>query len=1330
MMDPTFAGEALSKQNDALKLLEDNMEVNIKEALQAFINNKDSNIVLDELLKEDMFFDTEEIDDLIQKGIMPSAFFDSKTHKRLEGDRLKQAQKIVASRIKNLTGKTIISTEKAFVSRIKSGKDKRKVVGLAQKFGGKEDGKGKRKLDVPTSISEFIETLLQSRYLSSTEREILRKLKQSGLTKGNVVLTDSHDAPIGISENGDVMIDVRFSAHDYEGGNTPFEYLAISALLQSHYAEKLKTDENLKEEVTSLMTQARDAYFERNKEEWESKEDLDVLGFFSDPVQFLSESLNNLTFQNFLADVEDSTETGRVSIWKTFTNHLKLILKKLDFSGTVLNRALALSQLALTEEKIEKITNAEPLSEEEMESGAVDKVEDEEVKKPEVSPVSQAESKEGLELKIDELKAKKKELQDTKDATSRIKFTIKRTLKTEISEVNDEIEKLEFEYREKYIDNESDKPLVQPKAGKESTENVDISSDGTISVNQDTLFKDMNPSLQEALADHYLRNDKEANFIGPMPERLSDRAKEGKVDGIYSSVKQLSFADIKAIEGLLGKMVYLDILSEHNNNNGKPKIEDIEEVEEVEKSDREKYPWLRKVRRMSDLARFIPRIEEVYTDAELSSQVNRMNTRDTIKLFKEWIDEQKKEVAKRVAELPVTEAEEESTEVRNNRIAGIIMPQFLGGITVMPENALTGEGDFEYFEANQEEIVALAEALAVELVGSESESEAEEEYEFTEEWMKESFPGIADVLTERQISNRLKKIQSQTSKEGILDVITQLMRDVAKAKTKKSTDTKGELEAKRKQAYANFQLITPGSKLYRNEKDNKGVSINEENSVLIKELLPQIFYLPKEQFVAKVLEYISNSKNIASSINNSAFSLNYKNDSELLDAIIRKKKELIKNKTLSSFTLVALNNYLDKIKSPYTIKKSKGDYGVVKRSGVLAKSKKGETIDDRFWSDNIYSLDQAKFRVYKWFSDKDSNGRRNSVHPDMVVDSHKKSFVSKNAKKLRTDEIAHLFDQNWDDLKRLDINGTNIVEEMLDGFDSLSEMRAYFVETMRSEDKSIQDDMDAEEAKFRREEEIANGRIQESILDLNEFEGSDTYKILSGMFSGNRSDLNEADKKLYDEYYTEQESFDTILNNRSKNKTDVEKASEELASSLFEGSVDQSNATAIQNILARVQPGKASLVEIIASNNYINDNRTLTSEQRSRVRKALEVAILNPKYYGDVIVNKDGELLQIQESTGNKVVTQFDNRRENQTQTASEFIDSVVEVYEDGSVFKKVDIDTNIDNEGFGDLQVGYSEIFGNLAESMSDISKLSSTLSEKQLNDDILEVISKCKKQ
>ena len=1340
MMDPTFAGEALSKQNEALKLLEDNMEVHIKESLQAFIDNKDANIVLDELLKENMFFNNDEVDDLIKKGIMPSAFFDSKTHERLKGDKLRQAQEIVANRIKNLTGKTIISTEKAFVSRNKNPKDKRRVVGLAQKFGGKEDGKGRRKLDVPTSISEFIDTLLQSRYLTSTEKEILYKLKQSGLTKGNVILTDSNDAPIGISENGDVIIDVRFSAHDYEGGNTPFEYLAISALLQSHYAEKLKTDENLKEEVTSLMIQARDAYFERNKEDWETKEDLDVLGFFSDPVQFLSESLNNLTFQNFLADVEDATETGRVSVWKTFTNKLKLILKKLDFSGTILNRALALSQLALKEENIEKLTNSKPLSEEEMESGTVDKTEDEEVKKPEVSPVSQAESKEGLELKIDELKAKKKELQDAKDATPRIKFTIKRTLKTEILEINDEIKKLEFEYKEKYIDNESDKPLVEPSPGKGSTKSVDSSSDGTVSVNERTLFKDMNPSLQEALADHYLRNDKEANFIGPMPEKLSDRAEEGKVDGVYSAVKQLSFADIKAIEGLLGKLTYLDIIAEHNKNNGKPKIEDVEDVEEVEKSDREKYPWLKKVRTMSDLARFIPRIEEVYTDAELSSQVNRMNTRDTIKLFKEWIDEQRKEVAKRVAELPVAEAEEESTEMRNNRIAGIIMPQFLGSFTVMPNIALNKE-DFEYFKANEEEIVALAESLAMDLVDSESDSEVEEEYEFTEEWMKESFPGIADVFTERQMANRLKKIQAQTNKEDLLDVIKKILRDVAKSKVKKASGTKAELEAKRKQAYANFQLITPGSKLYKNEKDKKGITINKDNSALIKELLPKIFYLPKEQFEAKVLEYISNSKNIASSIKNSAFSLNYENDTELWAAIIRKKNELIKNKTLSSFTLVALNNYLDKIKSPYTIKKLKGDYLVVKRSGVLAKSKKGETIDDRFWSDYIYTLDQARFRVYKWLSTKGSDGKYNKVNPSALSnpsEAELKTFVSSKSQNMSADGIADsagtkrdgIFDNDeLAAISRLDSEGMNIVLEMIDDFNSLSEMRGYFVKQMKSEDKSMQDDMDAEEANFRREEEIANARIQQSILDLNEFEGSDTYKILSGVFSGSRSDLNDSDKKLYDEYYTEQDSFDTILNNRSKNKTYVEKASEEFASSLFEDSVDQSNSTTVNNILARVKPGKATLVEIIAANNYIKDNITLSNSQISRVRKALEIAILSPNYYGEVVVNKDGELLQIQDFPGNKVVTQFDNRRENKTQTASEFIDSVAEVLEDGTIFKKLDIDTNIDNEGFEDLQVGYSEIFGNLAESMAEISNMSNTLSEKQLNEDILEVISKCKK-
>ena len=195
------------------------------------------------------------------------------------------------------------------------------------------------------------------------------------------------------------------------------------------------------------------------------------LKYFKDPIYFLSESLNNRAFQQFLINVQNTDDFENIkaeSLWKSFSNDLRETLgKDLDFDGSLLTRAVSLSQLALTDEDIDITLKDTPQTTE-----AEDKKAD--IEKP-TQQTSKDEDKKaektsddsttiGSEIKSLEDKITEIENQDNK----RFKKSPVKALKVKLRALKDKLKKSK---------EDSKKPIV-PTVGTVTTPQVD--DDGNV----------------------------------------------------------------------------------------------------------------------------------------------------------------------------------------------------------------------------------------------------------------------------------------------------------------------------------------------------------------------------------------------------------------------------------------------------------------------------------------------------------------------------------------------------------------------------------------------------------------------------------------------------------------------------------------------------------------------------------------------------------------------------------------------------------------------------------------------------------------------------------
>lgn len=310
LLDPTITSKVLADIKNDYKKITENQENHILDSLKAFTDKALTEQALTELLEEDLFIDMNEIDDLLNKGIMPTNFYNAITREKASKEEIKKAQDILEKLYTTLTGKSI-NYKRAYAQREKIKTDDRTVEDLLEQL--------EVKLDQEIDINEVLEKLKISPFLVSTERVLLNYLVDQKL--GKIKFVAEAELPIEIKD-GVVIVDIRNSAFEYKEGTVPFETLVISASVQS-LTTTLLENENFKDNVEAVMANAKEAL----KDKIEDEE------LFSNPVLFMSEALNNLVFQKMLIQAEDVDNVDDTDLWSSLESSIKRILrvnKKLD----------------------------------------------------------------------------------------------------------------------------------------------------------------------------------------------------------------------------------------------------------------------------------------------------------------------------------------------------------------------------------------------------------------------------------------------------------------------------------------------------------------------------------------------------------------------------------------------------------------------------------------------------------------------------------------------------------------------------------------------------------------------------------------------------------------------------------------------------------------------------------------------------------------------------------------------------------------------------------------------------------------------------------------
>lgn len=346
LMNPTGSSNFIKGQEAMLQRLEDNKEEHISNALKAFEEKTVSSDMLNALYDAGLFFDLNDLDELIKNRIMPSEIFDVENNKEATPEQITEAQKIIGAYIKKLTGKSIVSAKTSLNKqgrKLKS--DKRTVSTIIRQYNLKLNK------EVKLSSKEgkrLLEKLMaaDNKFLTKMDREILDKLGEQDVS---IKFVTNGSLPVTITADGVIELDLRFTGRDFKNSVMSFENLMVTGLTQNKIAQQLKEDDDLWLATRHAMEQAKEAYIAKYSDA--RVEELDVFDY---PDLFLTEAMNDLAFQDFLADIDDNIQPASKSLWGTLTDSIKEIVEK-DFDKKLVGRVVNIAAKALDSSIVEEI---------------------------------------------------------------------------------------------------------------------------------------------------------------------------------------------------------------------------------------------------------------------------------------------------------------------------------------------------------------------------------------------------------------------------------------------------------------------------------------------------------------------------------------------------------------------------------------------------------------------------------------------------------------------------------------------------------------------------------------------------------------------------------------------------------------------------------------------------------------------------------------------------------------------------------------------------------------------------------------------------------------
>ncbi len=178
-IDPKFKTQFIEQHLNLYKTLDANKQAYLERALEAHYEKWASDLILNEMLKEGMFFgNTHQLADLLQKGIMPTDIYYIATKEPVSKEDYAKVVKIAEKVYKKLTGKSL---EKAGAepmsllqrSRKRRKNDKRSSKSILRQY------RGNKKKNKPQTLEELLSKLLEKPHLLSySDIELIQKLDE------------------------------------------------------------------------------------------------------------------------------------------------------------------------------------------------------------------------------------------------------------------------------------------------------------------------------------------------------------------------------------------------------------------------------------------------------------------------------------------------------------------------------------------------------------------------------------------------------------------------------------------------------------------------------------------------------------------------------------------------------------------------------------------------------------------------------------------------------------------------------------------------------------------------------------------------------------------------------------------------------------------------------------------------------------------------------------------------------------------------------------------------------------------------------------------------
>ena len=228
--------------------------------------------------------------------------------------------------------------------RTKDEADVRTYTSIAKQYGF-DPKADETKLD----LRDVLQKVIDSEWSDDRLKALAKENLELAIPGETITFKNDMAGSTGYNEVEQVIIDARYSAHEYKEGRAglPIEHHILHAELQRRTSKSLEdTEGSFYTEMAELHAEAEAAFGTMTEEQYKAlgMEGQSFLGLQSVP-DFVREVMTNAPFQNYLATVKTDVEIETSSVWKRFIDSLLkevgnfLGLGKAP-SGTVLNAAL------------------------------------------------------------------------------------------------------------------------------------------------------------------------------------------------------------------------------------------------------------------------------------------------------------------------------------------------------------------------------------------------------------------------------------------------------------------------------------------------------------------------------------------------------------------------------------------------------------------------------------------------------------------------------------------------------------------------------------------------------------------------------------------------------------------------------------------------------------------------------------------------------------------------------------------------------------------------------------------------------------------------------